>query len=87
MRLRIIEKLKAARVSKSDVESLHGIRVPECLMVMLRKHCTNRLLPSSVLLDFISCFICDFCVVLSVSVMLKYLWKCNISTIVKFPKD
>lgn len=38
MRLRIIERPRAARVSKSDVESLHGVRVPVCLMATLRKH-------------------------------------------------
>lgn len=31
------ERPKAARVSKSDVESLHGVRVPVCLMAALRK--------------------------------------------------
>lgn len=37
VRLRKTEKPKAARLSKSDVEALHGVRVPVCLMVRLRK--------------------------------------------------
>lgn len=48
MTLRIIEKPKAARMSKSDVESLHGVRVSVCLMVVLRKD--TELADSSLLL-------------------------------------
>ena len=38
MTLRIIEKPRAARVSKNDVESLRWVRELLCLMVMLRRY-------------------------------------------------
>lgn len=50
------ERPKAARVSKSDVESSHGVRVPVCLMAALRKSTvlTDSSLPLVVLLHLSS---------------------------------